>query len=101
MEAGMMEYMNASMEGNCAIAQSVTEMEASFTLYPNPANDRVTISGWDTNASVTITDISGRIIRQEQLRSNQIDTAMLTDGIYVVTLTEGTKTDSMRLVIQH
>jgi len=101
MEAGMMEYMNASMDGNCAIAQSVTEMEASFTLYPNPANDRVTISGWDTNASVTITDISGRVIRQEQLRSNQIDTAMLTEGIYVVSLTEGTKTASKRLVIQH
>jgi hypothetical protein len=101
MEAGMMEYMNVSMDGNCAIVQSVTEMEASFSLYPNPANDRVTISGWDTNASVTITDISGRIVRQEQLRSNQIDTAMLTEGIYVVTLTEGAKTASKRLVIQH
>jgi hypothetical protein len=101
MEAGMMEYMNASMEGNCAIAQSVTEMESSFTLYPNPANDRVTISGWDANASVTIADISGRLVRQEQLRNNQIDTATLTEGIYVVTLTEGTKTASKRLVIQH
>ena len=101
MEAGMMEYMNASMDGNCSIVLSVAEMEASFTLYPNPANDRVTISGWDTNASVTITDISGRLVRQEQLRNNQIETSMLTDGIYVVTLTEGTKTDSMCLVIQH
>jgi hypothetical protein len=101
MEAGMMEYMNASMEGNCAIVQSVIEMEASFALYPNPANDRVTISGWDANASVTIADISGRLVRQEQLRNNQIDTATLTEGIYVVTLTEGTKTASKRLVIQH
>jgi hypothetical protein len=101
MEAGMMEYMNASMDGNCSISLSVTEMVASFTLYPNPANDRVTISGWDTNASVTITDVSGRLVRQEQLRNNQIETSMLTDGIYVVTLTEGTKTESMRLVIQH
>jgi hypothetical protein len=50
---------------------------------------------------VTITDVSGRIVRQEQIRNNQIDTAMLTDGIYVLTLTEGTKTASKRLVIQH
>jgi hypothetical protein len=100
-EAGMMEYMNASMEGACEVAQTVVEMMPSFTLYPNPANDRVTISGWDANASVTISDISGRLVRQEQLRNNQIETAMLTDGIYVVTLTEGAKTASMRLVIQH
>jgi hypothetical protein len=76
-------------------------MEESFTLYPNPANDRVIISGWDANASVTISDISGRLVRQELLRNNQIETATLTDGIYVVTLTEGAKTASKRLVIQH
>jgi hypothetical protein len=89
------------MEGACAVAQSVIEMTPSFSLYPNPSNDRVTISGWDANASVTISDISGRLVRHEQLRNNQIETATLTDGIYVVTLTEGTKTASKRLVIQH
>jgi len=101
LEAGMMEYMNASMEGACEIAQSVGEMTPSITLYPNPANDRVTISGWDSNARVTITDISGRQVRQEQLRNNQIETSVLPNGIYFVTLAEGAKTACMRLVVQH
>lgn len=101
MEAGMMEYMNASMEGNCAIVQSVIEMEASFALYPNPANDWVTLSGWEGAAQVTITDVSGRVVRIETLRNNRIETSMLTDGIYVVSLSNGERTNSMRLIVQH
>jgi hypothetical protein len=101
MEAGMMEYMNASMEGNCAIAQSVIEMTPEFTLYPNPANDWVTLSGWEGAAHVTITDVSGRVVRQETLRSNRLETSKLTDGIYVVSLSNGNRTNSMRLIVQH
>ena len=101
MEAGMMEYMNASMEGACAVAQSVMEMEASFTLYPNPSNDWVTLSGWDGAAQVTITDVSGRIVREETLRNNRLETSSLTDGIYVVSLANGERTNSIRLIVQH
>jgi hypothetical protein len=99
--ANMIEYMNASMDGACAVAQSVIEVQNSFSLMPNPANDRVTVAGWETSASVTIRDISGRLVRQENLRNNIIETSMLTDGLYIVTLTEGTKTASMQLVVQH
>jgi hypothetical protein len=101
MEAGMMEYMNASMEGACAVAQSVMEMEASFTLYPNPSNDWVTLSGWEGAAQVTITDVSGRIVREETLRNNRLETSSLTDGIYVVSLANGERTNSIRLIVQH
>jgi hypothetical protein len=93
--------MSASMDGACAVAQSVIEVQNSFSLIPNPANDRVIVAGWETSASVTIRDISGRLVRQENLRNNNIDTTSLTDGLYIVTLTEGTKTASMQLVVQH
>jgi hypothetical protein len=101
MEAGMMEYMNASMEGTCAVAQSVIEMTPSFSLYPNPSNDRVTIAGWDTQADVTITDVSGRIVREERLLNNQLETASLTDGVYIISLKQGEQSASMRLIVQH
>ena len=101
MEAGMTEYMNASMEGNCAIELSVIEMNTEFSLYPNPANDWVSISGWDTDAMIIITDVSGRIVRQETLRNNRLETSTLTDGIYVVSLTDGSRSGSMRLIVQH
>lgn len=101
MEAGMTEYMNASMEGACEVAQSVLEMTPSISLYPNPANDRVTISGWDSTAMVTITDVSGRIVREERLTNNQLDTASLTDGVYLISLKQGEQSASMRLIVQH
>jgi hypothetical protein len=101
MEAGMMEYMNASMEGNCAVAQSVSEMSPAFSLYPNPANDRATIAGWDKQAEVTITDVSGRIVREERLLNNQLETASLTDGVYIISLKQGEQSASMRLIVQH
>jgi len=101
LEAGMMEYMNASMEGACAVAQSVIEMTPSFSLYPNPSNDRVTIAGWDTQAEVTITDVSGRIVREERLLNNQLETASLTDGVYIISLKQGERSASMRLIVQH
>ncbi|MFM2201568.1 MAG: hypothetical protein RL040_768, partial [Bacteroidota bacterium] len=100
-EASMLEVMSASMEGNCAIELSVIEMNTEFTLYPNPANDWVSISGWDTDAMITITDVSGRIVRQETLRNNRLETSTLTDGIYVVSLTDGSRSGSMRLIVQH
>jgi hypothetical protein len=101
MEAGMMEYMNASMEGACELAQSVVEMTSSISLYPNPANDRVTIAGWDAQADVTITDVSGRIVREERLLNNQVETASLTDGVYIISLKQGEQSASMRLIVQH
>jgi hypothetical protein len=97
----MLEVMSASMDGNCAIELSVIEMNTEFSLYPNPANDWVSISGWDTDAMITITDVSGRIVRQETLRNNRLETSTLTDGIYVVSLTDGSRSGSMRLIVQH
>lgn len=101
LEAGMMEYMTASMEGACAVAQSVIEMTPSFSLYPNPSNDRVTIAGWDSQADVTITDVSGRIVREERLLNNQLETTSLTDGVYIISLKQGERSASMRLIVQH
>jgi len=50
---------------------------------------------------IIITDVSGRIVRQETLRNNRLETSTLTDGIYVVSLTDGSRSGSMRLIVQH
>jgi hypothetical protein len=64
---------------------------AQFSVYPNPANDFVTISN-DASAlisSVEITDLNGRVVSNNQLNATegQISLADLASGVYMLTIT--------------
>jgi hypothetical protein len=63
----------------------------AFTLYPNPAQNVVTMNSGDSAAlqSVTITDINGRTVLSKQLEGGntaKIDISALHAGMYVMTL---------------
>ncbi|WP_164972758.1 M14 family zinc carboxypeptidase [Lacibacter luteus] len=83
-----------------------------FRLYPNPAKEKVTVEffGVDTNEQLIIqlTDISGRVISSEKIISQasnfnyQIKTASLTQGFYILKITDS-KAETLykeRIVIQ-
>jgi hypothetical protein len=59
-------------------------------VYPNPADDFLTISCIGTNCSYRITDISGRTLLNGYLNNNKqdIDVANLTPGSYIVQIYE-------------
>ncbi len=60
----------------------------SFSVYPNPANDRLFIKSSKTEFSVSVTDINGRIINSfKNLTSNEIDVSALKTGMYFITIT--------------
>jgi len=72
---------------------SVDEMGTitQFSVYPNPANDFVTISN-DSSAvisSVEITDLNGRLVSNNELNATegQISLADLASGVYILTIT--------------
>lgn len=76
--------------------QSVTsapEMQQVQVLaYPNPFEDQFTISGLKENANVTLSDISGRTIRQYITVSNNIminGLGNLKPGVYFLKITDG------------
>ncbi len=67
-----------------------TELHSAFfTVSPNPANDFITIrnsfSG-DNNTFITITDLTGRIVFEENVKSTeeQIDISSFPNGSYLV-----------------
>lgn len=63
-------------------------VEKSFHVYPNPAKDIITIQASDEilNRKLLITDIAGRLIREDRVTNNQmtLDVGDLPKGIYLI-----------------
>lgn len=76
-----------------------------FKMYPNPSVDRLTIITDNTkfNSVLIIRDISGRVIYDTQLTvaGTQIGTEILPNGLYFVSISNGSQTDIQKLLIQH
>jgi hypothetical protein len=67
----------------------------SFSLYPNPANDKLFLKSSESNFSISITDINGRIVKSIlKTVSNEIDISALKSGMYFITIgtSEGNST---------
>ena len=59
----------------------------TFSVYPNPANDVLSIAGASAFDSYSVFDISGRMVDTGALTTNQIGIAGLETGIYVIRIT--------------
>ena len=76
------------------VDDSYNLIEKSFSIFPNPANDRVTISVLlpenINNVNLLFMDLTGRIITSHKLNENarehEIDISFLSSGSYQVSL---------------
>ncbi|QBN20508.1 T9SS type A sorting domain-containing protein [Flavobacterium nackdongense] len=70
-------------------ALSINEVEKSqFTVYPNPANNDVTISNIQGDFSYKIVDVSGKIAKSSTKQaSNTINISDLNAGVYFMEIT--------------
>ena len=99
---------------NCRIEEKIEKEEISekaaldavfhsISLYPNPANEIVTLYIPDIheNVSVTIKDISGKIIKLIQASSIQTDinSTDLKSGMYYVSFQYNNRTENLKLQI--
>lgn len=87
---------------------TVDKTENNFNLYPNPANNNVTVLySLDSNAPTTIklSDIQGRVILEtvNEATSNsiEINTSILNSGIYIVEVKSGEFISQKKLVVTH
>jgi hypothetical protein len=83
---------------------------ASFSVFPNPANDNVSIQlsmKETSNISIDILDLSGRKVmtvldeRQNGMLSKQVNTNTLSNGNYLVRLLVNGQTSTQKLNILH
>jgi len=82
----------------------INDMRTSnFSVYPNPANDKLTINSDSYNVeSVKITDLQGRVVYTNNLRfigEKTID-LNLQKGIYFIKLTGNTPFKTQKLIVQ-
>ena len=77
---------------------SVAENEASFTLFPNPANDFVTLKG-ENLGTVRVYNALGQKMDEFEANGSElrINTAGYAEGVYVVKAGEKT----LRFVVRH
>ena len=76
------------------------EPEHAMAIYPNPANNMVTISNLPTGSIVNIYDIHGH--KAASATSNTIDTRQLPNGFYIMNIVSPDgATHATKLIIKH
>ena len=64
----------------------------SRSIYPNPASNKLFIRGDHEGLSVRMISITGEVILNKQLDADVLDVSAIPAGIYLFTLSSGTKT---------
>lgn len=85
--------------------------ELLATIYPNPANDKVTIAidadGLKATAQVRLISLVGQVMQQQQVLLKagrnvfEAKTANLASGLYFVEVSDGSRVSTIRLSIVH
>ncbi len=85
--------------------QSPTSIGAAETfvpaVYPNPFATVLFVDGIQTEATINLTDMSGRILMERNVQGNcQLDVALLPAGIYMLRIQQSTDVAVLRVVKQ-
>lgn len=72
----------------------------AFSIAPNPANNTISINGIDVNSNVniTVTDISGRVVKSVNNAGAQINISDLNSGVYFLRAENGVEQGVQRFV---
>lgn len=97
--------------GNCVTStENILEEKIGFKAMPNPTTGATVIdvnSQIDSRMQFTVTDIFGKVVRQESVNINvgqnqlELDAANLSNGIYIYSLSNELGHVSKKLVVQH
>ena len=75
---------------------------SAIKLYPNPANDMVTVANIPNDATIIITDIAGKVVYKSSTGKNQqtmINTSGLSKGVYIIQVKGKGVVSSNKLII--
>ncbi|MCI5059055.1 MAG: T9SS type A sorting domain-containing protein, partial [Flavobacteriales bacterium] len=75
---------------NTSTSVSENEFSNSLSIYPNPTNQILNITGYDAELEVVITSVEGKIINNSRYNfaSNAIDVSSLAKGMYYLRVTD-------------
>ncbi len=94
------KYSNSMQFKEGSTSVKGQEQNISVAIYPNPATDKVTISGINTG-QYQIADMSGKILLSGNVPQNQqITINTLPAGMYILNLSVNGKSNKLKLVKQ-
>ncbi|MCQ2335716.1 MAG: CotH kinase family protein [Paludibacteraceae bacterium] len=71
---------------------------SNITVWPNPASDIITISGGTDDVSYIISNIAGNKLLKGTGRS--VDVSNLSQGIYIISVSENNNTTTNRIIVE-
>jgi len=88
----------ASKSGSTGI-EDITQI--SWTIYPNPAKESITIGPLPIGSSVTIFNITGKNVYSSPINNEQttISTANFANGIYIIQVTNNSAVAARKLIV--
>ena len=86
----MGSLINGVEHGNTEIPVKIDEISFdNIRVYPNPFTDYITIDAPnETISQIEIFDITGNLIRQQKTNVTPINLKELSDGIYILKITD-------------
>lgn len=80
---------------------SIEESSNAFSLYPNPANSTLYISGGDSEFTYVMYNGMGQVVASGKAQgTEQINVESLTNGIYFIRLTNGAQVHVEKVVVK-
>jgi hypothetical protein len=75
----------------------------AISIYPNPASDKLTISGQDLteNIEISIINVTGKTVLQQKLNtsvSTNIDISGIAAGVYIARIATGNETTTVKFI---
>ena len=101
-ENGCEQVYNLTIQHNSGL--NAVESIYNVTLYPNPTMDNATlkVEGLNEEATVVVTDQTGRMISSEKLALGQtemtINSASLAEGVYYIRIITKNSTRTEKLI---
>lgn len=89
----------------CAVAAanstvSIQENATTFKMYPNPANNMITINV-ENDAMLSISDMTGRIVHSSQINNTaNISVSEYNSGVYFVTVVQNNNAETIKLIVE-
>ncbi len=84
---------------SAATASNENNLDASLTIYPNPATDVVYVSAATSIESVSLVNALGQAVTAP-FNGASVDVSALTNGVYILTVVAGGKSSAQKVFVQ-
>lgn len=99
-DAGNVEFKSIVIDNSVVLSNESFE-KSGFTIFPNPANDQITISAINSFAKVILYNVLGKKVLESSNNSNILDVSSLNSGIYLVKIQDNkNNVSNQKLIIK-